>query len=109
MTQTIQDAIDAYERELSQCSNNDERGRYAIPKANALVAILRAGDQPATAKAVKVGRMIQIADLISELTGIQDRWGNTCVYIRDMSWGAVALNRRADDEQALAASEANHE
>jgi hypothetical protein len=51
------------------------------------------------------GRKVQIADLISELTGIQDRWGNTCVYIRDMSWGAVALNRRADDEKAVPSGE----
>ncbi len=53
-------------------------------------------------KGPPVGRMIQIADLISELTGIQDRWGNTCVYVRDMSWGAVALNRKADDDKRAA-------
>lgn len=53
-------------------------------------------------KGPPVGRMIQIADLISELTGIQDLWGNTCVYIRDMSWGAVALNRKADDDKRAA-------
>jgi hypothetical protein len=43
--------------------------------------------------------MIQIADFIRELQGIQERWGNTCVYIRDLTWGAVALNREADDRE----------
>lgn len=46
----------------------------------------------------RTGRMIQIADYIKELQDIQARFGNTCVYIRDASWGAVALNRQADDQ-----------
>lgn len=48
------------------------------------------------------GRMVQIADLIKELQAIHDQWGNTCVYIRDMSWGSVALNRKADDDKRAA-------
>jgi len=43
--------------------------------------------------------MVQIEELIKELQDIRDKFGNTCVYIRDMSWGAVALNRRSDDER----------
>jgi hypothetical protein len=46
----------------------------------------------------KMGRMVQIDDFIKELQATRERFGNTCVYIRDVSWGAVALNRRADDE-----------
>ena len=45
-------------------------------------------------------RMIQIDDYIKELREIREKFGNTCVYIRDASWGAVALNRQADDKQA---------
>jgi hypothetical protein len=44
-------------------------------------------------------RMVQIAELIEELEAIQRRWGNTCVYIRDMS---VALNRKVDDDRKAA-------
>lgn len=47
-----------------------------------------------------MGRMVQIDDLLKELTETRKQFGNTCVYIRDMSWGAVALNRQADDERA---------
>ena len=46
-------------------------------------------------------RMIQIDTVIADFQKISDRWGNTCVYIRrgGMAWGAVALNRQADDEK----------
>ena len=46
-------------------------------------------------------RMVKIEKLISDLQAIKDRFGNTCVYIRrgGLSWGAVALNRRDDDEK----------
>lgn len=46
-------------------------------------------------------RMVAIEKLIADLQSIRDRFGNTCVYIRrgGLSWGAVALNRRADDQQ----------
>ena len=46
-----------------------------------------------------MGRMIQIDALIAELQDTQERFGNTCVYIRDLSWGAVALNRQAADAE----------
>lgn len=47
------------------------------------------------------GHMTQISKLIADLQQIKDRWGDTCVYIRrgGLSWGAVALNRRTDDEK----------
>lgn len=46
-------------------------------------------------------RMVKIDTMIAELQKISKRFGNTCVYIRrgGMSWGAVALNRRSDDEE----------
>lgn len=52
------------------------------------------------------GRMVQISDFIKELQETQSLFGNTCVYIRDVSWGAVALNRKAqDDKDSEAATE----
>lgn len=46
-------------------------------------------------------RMVQIAKLIVEMQDIEKRWGNTCIYIRrgGLSWGAVALNYKSDDEK----------
>jgi hypothetical protein len=46
-------------------------------------------------------RMVKIDDMIAHLQQISERFGNTCVYVRrgGMSWGAVALNRRDDDEK----------
>jgi len=46
-----------------------------------------------------IGRMIQIDDFIAELQETRARFGNTCVYVKDCSWGAVALNRKARDEK----------
>lgn len=48
-----------------------------------------------------MSHMVQIETLIADLQSIRDRFGNTCVYIRrrGLSWGAVALNHRADDEK----------
>lgn len=45
--------------------------------------------------------MVQIDTLIADLQQISQRFGNTCVYIRrgGLSWGAVALNSRGDDEK----------
>lgn len=45
--------------------------------------------------------MIQIEKLIADLQSIHKQFGNTCVYIRQfgLSWGAVALNREAEDEK----------
>ena len=45
-----------------------------------------------------MSRMVKIDDFIAELRETRDRYGNTCVYIRDASWGAVALNRKAEDD-----------
>jgi hypothetical protein len=46
-----------------------------------------------------MSRMIQIAELITELQTIQQRYGNTCVYIRGLAWGAVALNQESEDKR----------
>ncbi len=45
--------------------------------------------------------MIQIEKLIADLQSVHKQFGNTCVYIRQfgVSWGAVALNREAEDEK----------
>lgn len=45
--------------------------------------------------------MVKISSLISRLQATKDQFGDTCVYIRrgGLSWGAVALNRRDDDEK----------
>lgn len=48
-----------------------------------------------------MSHMVQIATLIADLQDILRKFGNTCVYVRrgGLSWGAVALNRRGDDEK----------
>jgi hypothetical protein len=45
--------------------------------------------------------MISIETLIADLQRVNAQFGNTCIYIRrgGLSWGAVALNRRDDDEK----------
>lgn len=44
-------------------------------------------------------KMVKISNFIKELQETQKRYGDTCVYIRDCSWGAVALNRKSEDEK----------
>jgi hypothetical protein len=48
-----------------------------------------------------MSHMVQISKLIADLQGTLEQFGDTCVYIRrgGLSWGAVALNRRSDDEK----------
>ena len=48
-----------------------------------------------------MSHMVQIDALIADLKSVRERFGNTCVYIRrgGLSWGAVALNRRSEDEK----------
>lgn len=48
-----------------------------------------------------MNHMVSIDKLIAHLQEISKRFGNTCVYVRrgGLSWGAVALNRRSDDEK----------
>lgn len=46
-----------------------------------------------------VGRMMQIEALISELKDTAGKFGNTCVYITGLTWGAVALNYQAEDQK----------
>ncbi|GBQ32129.1 hypothetical protein AA13594_2277 [Gluconacetobacter azotocaptans DSM 13594] len=48
-----------------------------------------------------MGDMMKIASLIEWAQKIRDQFGNTCVYAVDLSWGAVALNREADDRKRL--------
>ena len=43
--------------------------------------------------------MIQIEALIGELKDTAEKFGNTCVYIAGLSWGAVALNYQAEDQK----------
>lgn len=46
-------------------------------------------------------RMCKISELVAELQETQERFGDSCVYIRrgGLAWGAVALNRQADDRK----------
>lgn len=77
--------------------NEVQRLRVALQAA--LSAVPAGGDG---AKAEDAGdRMVQIVKLITDLQDIKERFGNTCVYIRrgGLSWGGVALNRKADDEK----------
>lgn len=46
-----------------------------------------------------MGRMITIEKFIEELQETRKNFGNTCVYIRDVSWGGMALNRQKEDEE----------
>ena len=61
----------------------------------------RAEERPRleTPEAARLGRMIKVSELIRELEDVRARFGETCVYIRDVSWGAVALNRQAEDRE----------
>ena len=48
----------------------------------------------------KLGRMVKIDDFIKELQDTRAKFGNTCVYIRDVSWGGLALNRELEDRKS---------
>lgn len=48
-----------------------------------------------------MGNMMKIEKLIEWASDIRKRFGNTCVYVNDLSWGAVALNRSHDDAERL--------
>jgi uncharacterized small protein (DUF1192 family) len=58
-------------------------------------------DKDKAIEADDMDRMVKIEKLIADMQAVRDQFGNTCVYIRrgGLSWGAVALNRRADDER----------
>lgn len=56
----------------------------------------------------KRGRMVRVSELIDEIKEIRGRFGETCFYVRDVSWGAVALNRQAEDD-ALKTQDADEE
>lgn len=62
---------------------------------------LRGAAQEASDCGDDEGRMEKISALIARLQSTLDRWGDTCVYIRrgGLAWGAVALNRQADDKK----------
>lgn len=57
-------------------------------------------------RATSKGSMVRIKCYIEKLQKIQSDFGNTCVYVRDASWGAVALNRFDADEKEDAARDA---
>lgn len=52
------------------------------------------------------GDTIQVGYLLNYLTKVRERFGDTCIYARDVCWGAVALNRRHDDEVEMAHEQA---
>lgn len=54
-----------------------------------------------------MGDMMKIANLIEWAKKIHDQFGNTCIYAVDLSWGAVALNREADDRERLSPSKSS--
>lgn len=103
-------------RQAAQTETNDDtsqigsekRARY-VERIDAMLAAI----EFITAQAADIARlteeppefddnhMMQIAELIKRLQNVHDRWGNTCIYIRrgGLSWGALALNRCADDEK----------
>lgn len=74
-------------------------GLRAIPPVKAQAE--REGEDAEAVVADDDDRMWKISKLIAELQSVLDRFGDTCVYIRrgGMAWGAVALNRKADDEK----------
>lgn len=86
------------EKDEAQAVLVEARRRAAKRAARAPQGPVPAGGESRS----KPGRMVQLDTVLAELHGIFDDFGNTCVYIRDMSWGAVALNRKADDDAALA-------
>lgn len=76
---------------------------YADASDVVVIPAFAAGDlaQPAPDCGDDESRMVKISVLIARLQSTLDQWGDTCVYIRrgGLSWGAVALNRQADDEK----------
>lgn len=56
---------------------------------------------PLCTPADELSHMRRISELRMTLAVIEETFGDTCVYIRrgGLSWGAVALNRRSDDER----------
>lgn len=47
-----------------------------------------------------MGRLMAIDELIAELQQVRQRHGPTPVYVRDLSWGAVAIVRNLEDHGA---------
>ena len=47
-----------------------------------------------------VGKMQKVSETIAYFQNVLDNFGNSCVYVRPggVSWGAVALNREAEDK-----------
>lgn len=86
--------------ELEPSPSADESRDSMLVTASELRAILEK-HLPVTSAASDENHMWKIADLIASLSTVLERYGNTCVYIRrgGMGWGAVALNREADDKK----------
>ena len=61
------------------------------------------GAKPASEPVVPDG-MWQIANLIDRLTEIKNRFGNTCVWFKECSWGAEALHAQAEHDEAMLAA-----
>jgi len=79
--------------DLSRCVESQATEIDRLRAELAKVEGERAADQ--------ADRMVKISALIANLTRVQEHYGDTCVYIRrgGMAWGAVALNREADDKK----------
>lgn len=96
------DSLDAWHKAQGRVTSRAAWKERALT-AEAKIANLRAelakveGERAAD----QADRMVKISALIANLTRVQEHYGDTCVYIRrgGMAWGAVALNREADDKK----------
>lgn len=88
---SVRELADEYETRAIAIANGTMPGKPdpdAPPhrKDNPAVVAMMRGVGDLSGYGMKSGRMVQIADYIAELQAIMERWGNTCVYIRDASW-----------------------
>lgn len=84
--------------------NSIEVERAALSNFSSYLAIhgiVALNRRPGEGQEGDLSHMVRIKDLIARLQSTLDQFGNTCVYIRrgGLSWGAVALNRRDDDQK----------
>jgi predicted nucleic acid-binding Zn-ribbon protein len=55
-------------------------------------------------KQPRTGTMYKISDFIKKLEKTREDFGETCIYVRDVSWGGVALNKESKDKAVQAIS-----
>lgn len=95
-------SYELFQSEYRAKMNAQERIKAGQTNIEVIPLYRRALSQPSPAGAEQPeNHMAQIDKVIADLQAIRARWGNTCVYIRrfGFSWGAVALNRHAEDEK----------